>query len=223
MKCKYCNKDTELSGKYCSKSCGNMARRLAIKTMLVNYAGGKCQCCGYNKLVGALEFHHIDESSKDFAMSDAQHIAIELIREELDKCVLVCSNCHREIHKSVTICPKINTEERLSMEYLFDKKQSPAKQKKILARKQCLTPSCNGVAFDKHGSCRKCAGRRIHKEVGNWPTYDVLLDMVFKMPTTRIAEIVGVSDVAVAKRLKKTRYKEAAARILGKACIRYYE
>jgi hypothetical protein len=37
--------------------------------MAVVYKGGKCQCCGYNKYIGALEFHHVDPEQKDFGVS----------------------------------------------------------------------------------------------------------------------------------------------------------
>ncbi len=68
-----------------------------LKEQSVSYKGGKCQICGYNRYNGALEFHHIDETKKDFSIS-GRSISFERLRPELDKCLLVCSNCHREIH-----------------------------------------------------------------------------------------------------------------------------
>jgi hypothetical protein len=74
--------------------------------MAIAYKGSKCQCCGYNKHVGALEFHHIDPSKKDFGISAKGYTrSWENVRKELDKCVLVCANCHREIHAGITDCP----------------------------------------------------------------------------------------------------------------------
>ena len=74
-------------------------RRKKIKEMAVEYKGGKCICCGYNKCIGALEFHHLDPNGKDFNIS-AKGItrAWSKVKEELDKCVLLCANCHRELH-----------------------------------------------------------------------------------------------------------------------------
>lgn len=73
------------------------------KQMYVNYAGGKCSVCGYNKCLGALEFHHLDPSKKDFIVSKYKHHtskkAINKMLKEIDKCILLCSNCHREIHE----------------------------------------------------------------------------------------------------------------------------
>jgi hypothetical protein len=74
-------------------------RRKKIKKMSIEYKGGSCQICNYNKCIDALEFHHLDPNEKDFGIS-AKGItrAWKKVKEELDKCILVCSNCHREIH-----------------------------------------------------------------------------------------------------------------------------
>ena len=77
-------------------------RRRKLKVMGIEYKGGKCQNpeCGYNKCVDALEFHHL--SDKDFGISSDGHIrSWEKIRKELDKCILLCSNCHRELHAGI--------------------------------------------------------------------------------------------------------------------------
>lgn len=72
-------------------------RRKKLRQKAIEYKGGKCSICGYSKCSDALDFHH--ESSKDFGLS-ANGItrSWEKTRAELDKCILVCSNCHREIH-----------------------------------------------------------------------------------------------------------------------------
>jgi len=81
-------------------------RRRLLKQKAVEYKGNSCINCGYNKCLAALEFHHIDPTQKDFALSNDGHTrSWEEIKNELDKCILVCANCHREIHNS-----KINKE-----------------------------------------------------------------------------------------------------------------
>lgn len=73
--------------------------RKQIKIWAVEYKGGKCEKCGYNKCLEALDFHHTDPSQKDFILSDRNLILSWIdIKKELDKCMLVCANCHREIH-----------------------------------------------------------------------------------------------------------------------------
>ena len=80
-----------------SKSEAVMNWRKRTKLALVEYKGGKCERCGYNKCIEALEFHHMDPSQKDFTISGKSK-AFEYLKEEVDKCIMVCSNCHKEIH-----------------------------------------------------------------------------------------------------------------------------
>jgi hypothetical protein len=71
----------------------------ANKKIAVEYKGGKCLRCGYSKYIGALDFHHRDPSQKDFQLSRAlKGKVLETTKKELDKCDLLCSNCHREVH-----------------------------------------------------------------------------------------------------------------------------
>lgn len=74
-------------------------KRRKIREQAICYKGGKCQICGYNKCQQALEFHHLDKNEKDFGISQKGFTrSWEKIISELDKCILVCANCHREIH-----------------------------------------------------------------------------------------------------------------------------
>ena len=77
-------------------------RRLKIKLQSIEYKGGKCIKCGYNKCQGALEFHHIDPTTKSFGISSKGHCnSWDRVKEELDKCILICANCHRELHANL--------------------------------------------------------------------------------------------------------------------------
>lgn len=73
-------------------------RRRENKSKLIEYKGGKCEKCGYNKCDAALEFHHLDPNKKDFGIASFKSLSLEKLKKEVDKCVLVCSNCHKEIH-----------------------------------------------------------------------------------------------------------------------------
>ena len=73
------------------------AYRRAVKRNLIEYKGGKCQICGYNRCQEALEFHHLDPQEKDFTISGGTK-SFESLKPEVDKCMLLCANCHREIH-----------------------------------------------------------------------------------------------------------------------------
>lgn len=76
-------------------------RRKKIKILGVLYKGGKCEKCGYNKFFECLEFHHIDISKKDFTISQKVNHRWITVKKEIDKCALLCSNCHRELHAEI--------------------------------------------------------------------------------------------------------------------------
>lgn len=82
-------------------------RRKKVREMAINYKGNKCMVCGYNRCIQALEFHHIGNSQKDFGISDKGYTrSWEKVKKEIDKCVLLCANCHRELHVGITQLPK---------------------------------------------------------------------------------------------------------------------
>jgi len=77
-------------------------RRKKIKKMAVAYMGSKFIFCHYSKCISALEFYHIDEAKKFFGLSmNGLTRSWERTKKELDKCILVCSNCHKEIHAGI--------------------------------------------------------------------------------------------------------------------------
>ena len=77
-------------------------RRRALKEKAIEHKGGKCQICGYKKCAAALVFHHFDASQKEFGLSQ-RGLARSWgkIQKELEKCILLCSNCHAEVHANV--------------------------------------------------------------------------------------------------------------------------
>lgn len=116
--CMVCNKPlTGNQKKYCSGACKQKHHYDKVKDQTNTYhhqtirafkrkleaiekKGGKCSICGYNKNIGALEFHHLDPSEKEIQL-DARSFANtnqEKINNELKKCILLCSNCHKELH-----------------------------------------------------------------------------------------------------------------------------
>lgn len=82
-------------------------RRRKLKAMVVELKGGKCILCSYSRTVWALDLHHVDASKKEFSLSvRGLTRAWSKIKAEADKCVLVCANCHREIHAGIRVVPK---------------------------------------------------------------------------------------------------------------------
>lgn len=76
-----------------------LERMRMFKQKCVEYKGGKCERCGYDKYNGSLDFHHIEPDKKDFSIAHIRAYSFDnKVKKELDKCILVCANCHREIH-----------------------------------------------------------------------------------------------------------------------------
>ncbi len=74
----------------------NRARRTAQKQRLVDFYGGKCVDCGYNKHLAALEFDHVrEDKGSDLAIMLSSGAGWDALVVEANKCDLVCANCHR--------------------------------------------------------------------------------------------------------------------------------
>jgi hypothetical protein len=76
---------------------GSLNNRRKLKERLVEYKGGKCEICGYDRCVKAMDFHHKNPKEKEFPLTYMNR-KWEILIKEADKCILVCANCHREIH-----------------------------------------------------------------------------------------------------------------------------
>ena len=114
MECVNCNKAlTGRQRKFCSRACKNsfnnvyyqsylaqQKRGLTRKLELLKLHGGACKKCNYKKNFAALEFHHTDSATKNFQLDlrSLSNRRWEVVLEEADKCILLCSNCHAELH-----------------------------------------------------------------------------------------------------------------------------
>ena len=77
-------------------------RRRRLKEILVSEAGGRCSICGYDRHIGALQFHHRDGEAKKFGLSDRGLTrSLAAVRAEAAKCVLLCANCHSEVEAGI--------------------------------------------------------------------------------------------------------------------------
>ena len=84
------------------RSEGVARRRRRVKEILVHDAGGACSICGYDRHIGALQFHHRNGDAKEFGLS-ARGLTRSLaaVRAEAAKCVLLCANCHSEVEAGI--------------------------------------------------------------------------------------------------------------------------
>lgn len=108
-KCKICNNTNEnnfyKSKKHWCKKCWNTYTHQKTTDKFIEYmnnrGGAKCQRCGYDKCSAALEFHHRNPLEKDPTWSKGWKL--EKLSKELDKCDILCANCHREVHVEMRI------------------------------------------------------------------------------------------------------------------------
>lgn len=65
-----------------------------------NYKLSKgCAVCGYNKCASALDFHHNEKRDKKYGISQFNNCGLKSIKNEIEKCTLLCRNCHAELHE----------------------------------------------------------------------------------------------------------------------------
>lgn len=154
--------------------------------------GSKCGICGYNKTLKALEFHHLDPNEKDFTFSKWDKVAKwEKLVDEVKKCVLICANCHREVHYGITLIPENIT--RFNTSYNF------YNEEKHIILEPCV---CGKLKSNLRKYCSQQCANKI-KNKGNWEVIDLQQAILNKMQYKEIGELVGVSGTAVKKKLKK--------------------
>lgn len=152
-------------------------RALSRKLEIIELKGGKCEICGYSKNISALDFHHINPDEKSFQL-DARHLSNtnkESIIEEVNKCILVCANCHREIHNPYfdkeNIGKIINETKSRHASVLSKKKKHVCKHcgkefeyttGKIYCSKECRDAAIN----EKYPSYEDLVGK--YKELKSW-------------------------------------------------------
>lgn len=175
--------------------------RKATKSRLLKGMGGKCFVCDYNKCESALDFHHIDPSQKDFGLA-AVRASIKnwsLLVEEVEKCVVLCSNCHREHHEGL-----------LNISFIPKKFDEKLKNYKEIEREELYDPCpvCKTKKSKHLITCSpSCAAKK--NERVDWKNID--LEKLYKTNTViKIAKTLGVSDVTVHKKLKKLGLKQPA-------------
>lgn len=162
---------------------------------MVASMGNCCQICGYDKCNEALEFHHIDPDEKELAFGKvtANPKAWDIIVKELRKCILLCSNCHKEVHAVFVDLPECYA--------TFDESFSVYDQKEL-----SYCPICGEEKNSKNVTCSsRCAGKKNSKV--NWDDID-LPELKKRLTNVKIADILGVTEAAVRKRLKILKQKD---------------
>lgn len=179
------------------KTCHNEHSTIRARIFKINcldYKGNKCEVCGYDKCTGALDFHHLDESKKEFAINRRSKSTLDDdIRSELDKCQVLCANCHREVHYK-----SIETTEFLKRVLLAEE----TKKAKILNKKNKCN-NCNKVCSKPSKLCWSCHKATIKSKVENQPTKNELKSLLEERSFVSIGKLYGVSDNTIRKWAKK--------------------
>jgi len=151
------------------------------KKKFVDAFGGRCQICGYDKCIDALHFHHVNPADKKWCPSDAinKHKYEDTVKE-LEKCILLCANCHAEVHSK----PKHD---------LF-------KYIEPWIDVQCKT--CLKAFKTKRPEQIYCSDNC--SQISQWkvkerPSKELLLELLDKMSMVRIGKMYGVSDNTIRK------------------------
>jgi hypothetical protein len=175
-------------------------KRKKLKKDLVEYKGGKCEKCGYNKCVAAMDFHHKDPKEKNFGLSgNGNTQSWEKLTKEADKCLLLCANCHRELHEELNGYIDIRTDIRKQTYKTIHEESSTSRKKAAKKHTKCLV--CGIDTYnDKYCSdkCCKLAKRKIDR-----PDKEKLIELLKINNWTQTAKIFGVSDNAVRKWAKQ--------------------
>lgn len=162
------------------------------KIAAVELMGGSCRNCGYDKCYAALEFHHEDPQTKEFNWNKVCKKSWEIITKELQKCVLLCSNCHRELHNPKQ-CKTLNNANNS-----LNKDISVSLDRKLSATGCCQHEPCCEPVYGTLYCSRKCASLGQKRKVDR-PSKEVLNTDIKEMTWTAIGKKYGVSDNAVRK------------------------
>lgn len=167
------------------------------KENLLRVCGDKCAICGYSKLKAALEFHHIDPSQKEYAIaSNGTCHDLEKDLSEVKKCLLVCANCHREIHADLFTTKEL-WERQIYLENVADELRQDKYQR--LGTKEYYCKNCNKkiTKYSDSGLCADCV--RIKQRKAERPNRDELKKLIRSTPFTHIAAQFDVSDNTIRK------------------------
>jgi len=165
--------------------------RKNTKDKMIAAMGGKCQCCGYNTCSSSLAFHHIDPSIKDlsFGKIRANPKSWEKIVNELKKCILVCHNCHSEIHAGIRTLPKFYE--------TFNDYYSNIEN--VIEYDDC--PICHSQKSISRKFCSQLCAQKNKRKV-DWGKID-LLQLLKSYKISEIEKMLGVSNAAIYKRRDK--------------------
>ena len=178
--------------------------RRQLKRRGVEALGDRCQICGQQYEDCCYDFHHINPEEKEFAFSSGNTNGARTwlkTRDELKKCALLCSNCHRLVHNGFidgSTLQFLFNEEYYEWDLCKAKAVNTATGEPITKQEKLyICPTCGGSKAAHSNECEKCS--KVHQRI-----YEVsreeLKNLIYTMPFTQIGKMFNVSDNAIRKR-----------------------
>lgn len=192
---KFCSANCKAKGHYrqykSNTSFRQFLRSAERKLELIEYKGGKCEICGYNKNLAVLNFHHIDSSKKSFNI-DGRLLAnkkMEDLIDEANKCMLLCANCHQELHHE--------NHDIETIKQLLEEHKSKKNKREVYVCKDCgkilnienKTQLCS-ECYVKHSTERRKVER---------PSKEELQELLKENSLNKIGKMFGVSHASIKK------------------------
>lgn len=218
--CVVCNKELQgLQQKFCSQNCKTKDFNLKTKgtkqnsqfrqhikgtvrkLYFVNMLGGCCSMCGYDKNLAALDFHHIDSNTKSIKL-DKRSLSnnnIELLTKEAEKCILLCANCHRELHNNGMDIETISKDVEVGKQIIkYSSIRNVDTYLTKRSKKENICPKCGSIiSCNKAKLCSKCS-HESHRKVER-PSKEVLIEDIKTLSMIKVGKKYGVSDNAIRK------------------------
>lgn len=167
-----------------------------MKEKAVEYKGGKCIICNYDKCTAALEFHHRDPSQKEIKLGSGRTKNWEKMKQELDKCDLLCCRCHREIHDAW----RQEKREKDRLKFSVGKRTTRSwTSAPCVVCSKIVEIDSTKLKTRKQVFCSKKCNSRFQERI-TWPSNIELKTMVETTSLLSVAKKLGVSDKAVKKR-----------------------
>lgn len=164
-------------------------RGLKRKLELIKLKGGKCEKCGYDKNIAALDFHHTDPNEKEIKL-DVRNLAntkMEKLIKEAVKCDLLCSNCHRETHH-----PDLKI---INLDEMLKNINESVVSVRTINKPKCI--DCDDEINYGSERCKKCSS--IIKRKVLRPPYNQLLKEINETNYVIVGRKYGVADNTIRK------------------------
>lgn len=197
--CVICDKEINRKNSSSDKCwpCWTSIRRIKVKLAIVKYKGGKCADCNWSGEAQGYDLHHVDDS-KEFNLASGYYLDLSKIKAEIEKCILLCSRCHRLRHISV----RSDSFMLAVQEDPIDFNLVTSDENQVLKKIVCRTCKVSTV-YKKGNNCKECSSKSSEKV--QWPADEILVSQVNLSSIAEVSRNLQVSFNTVKKRYLKAK------------------